>query len=89
MTEIIVRALDEDAWAEYRAIRLAALKESPEAFVATHEEESALDEASVARADAPLPSPGGRAGGDRSSASSASAGPAPRRTTPASSSACG
>ena len=62
MTEIIVRALDEDAWAEYRAIRLAALKESPEAFVATHEEESA---------------------------SSASAGPAPRRTTPASSSACG
>ena len=45
MTEIIVRALDEDAWAEYRAIRLAALKESPEAFVATHEEESALDEA--------------------------------------------
>ena len=44
MTEIIVRALDEDAWAEYRAIRLAALKESPEAFVATHEEESALGE---------------------------------------------
>jgi GNAT superfamily N-acetyltransferase len=44
MTEISVRALDEDDWAEYRAIRLAALKESPEAFVATHAEESALDE---------------------------------------------
>jgi ribosomal protein S18 acetylase RimI-like enzyme len=44
MTEISVRVLDEGDWAEYRDVRLAALKESPEAFVATHEEESALDE---------------------------------------------
>jgi ribosomal protein S18 acetylase RimI-like enzyme len=45
MTEINVRVLDEDDWAQYRDVRLAALQESPEAFVATFEEESALDEA--------------------------------------------
>ena len=39
-----MRVLDEGDWAEYRDVRLAALKESPEAFVATYEEESALDE---------------------------------------------
>jgi ribosomal protein S18 acetylase RimI-like enzyme len=44
MTEISVHVLDEGDWAQYRDVRLAALKESPEAFVATYEEEAALDE---------------------------------------------
>jgi GNAT superfamily N-acetyltransferase len=44
MSEITVRALAEDEWEQYRAVRLAALEESPEAFVATLEEESAYDE---------------------------------------------
>ena len=44
MSEITVRTLDEADWQVYRDIRLAALRESPEAFVATHEEESAFDE---------------------------------------------
>lgn len=45
MTDITVRPLGEDDWAEYRSVRLAALRESPEAFVATVEEEEAYDEA--------------------------------------------
>ncbi|HEX2704249.1 MAG TPA: GNAT family N-acetyltransferase [Candidatus Lustribacter sp.] len=45
MTEIDVRRLSEDDWQDYRAVRLDALRESPDAFVATHAEESALDEA--------------------------------------------
>lgn len=45
MTEIIVRALTEDDWQDYRSVRLEALRESPEAFVATLEEEEAYDEA--------------------------------------------
>lgn len=44
MTELTVRALTEDDWEAYRAVRLEALRESPEAFVATHAEESAFDE---------------------------------------------
>lgn len=44
MSEITVRALTEDDWDQYRSIRLAALKESPEAFVATRAEEEAYDE---------------------------------------------
>jgi ribosomal protein S18 acetylase RimI-like enzyme len=44
MTEITVRALSEDDWETYRSVRLAALRESPEAFVATVEEEEAFDE---------------------------------------------
>src|SRR5574337_595619 len=44
MSELTVRALTEDDWEAYRAVRLEALRESPEAFVATFEEESALDE---------------------------------------------
>ena len=45
MTEITVRALTEDDWQDYRSVRLAALRESPEAFVATLQEEEAYDEA--------------------------------------------
>jgi GNAT superfamily N-acetyltransferase len=44
MSEISVRALGEQDWRDYQAARLAALKESPEAFVATFDEESALGE---------------------------------------------
>jgi ribosomal protein S18 acetylase RimI-like enzyme len=44
MSEINVRALGEDDWQQYRDIRLAALREAPEAFVATREQEEALDE---------------------------------------------
>lgn len=39
MTEITVRRLTEEDWAEYRALRLRSLSESPEAFVASAEEE--------------------------------------------------
>lgn len=44
MTEISVRTLDVDEWERFRAIRLLALQESPEAFVATHESEAAEPE---------------------------------------------
>lgn len=44
MSEITVRTLQEADWQLYRDIRLAALRESPEAFVATLEEESEFDE---------------------------------------------
>ena len=44
MTEITVRNLHEDDWEDYRSVRLSALRESPEAFVATVEEEEAYDE---------------------------------------------
>jgi GNAT superfamily N-acetyltransferase len=39
-----VRSLGEEDWATYRQIRLAALKESPAAFVSTFAEEDDLDE---------------------------------------------
>ena len=35
MTDFAIRTLAEDDWADYRRARLAALEESPEAFVAT------------------------------------------------------
>jgi GNAT superfamily N-acetyltransferase len=44
MSEINVRALGEDDWQVYRDIRMAALLEAPEAFVATRAQEEALDE---------------------------------------------
>lgn len=44
MTEIHVRVLDQDDWATYRDVRLRALRESPEAFVASAEEEAAFDD---------------------------------------------
>ncbi|WP_392467383.1 GNAT family N-acetyltransferase [Arsenicicoccus cauae] len=39
MTELTVRVLTDDDWELYRTIRLAALKESPDAFAATYDEE--------------------------------------------------
>ncbi|HBO55303.1 GNAT family N-acetyltransferase [Janibacter terrae] len=44
MSEITVRALTEDEWATYRTLRLEALQESPEAFVADHATEAAEPE---------------------------------------------
>ena len=44
MTDISVRSLGEDDWQDYRLVRLAALRESPEAFVATVDEEEAFDD---------------------------------------------
>ena len=44
MSDITVRALGEDEWDEYRSVRLSALQESPEAFVATADEERAYEE---------------------------------------------
>lgn len=45
MGDIDVRVLAEGDWEEYRDVRLAALKESPEAFAATYEDEAVFDEA--------------------------------------------
>jgi predicted GNAT family acetyltransferase len=45
MGDIDVRVLSEDDWQAFRAVRLAALKESPEAFVASYDEEAGYDEA--------------------------------------------
>lgn len=44
MTEITVRRLAEEDWVDYREARLMALQESPEAFVASHSEESGYSE---------------------------------------------
>lgn len=44
MSEISVRPLGEEDWPTYRDARLTALRESPEAFVATADEEEAFDE---------------------------------------------
>jgi GNAT superfamily N-acetyltransferase len=44
MTEIAVRVLDESEWSLYRAVRLRALAESPDAFTATLAEESDREE---------------------------------------------
>lgn len=44
MSEINVRVLGEDDWAEYREVRLLALQESPESFIASYEDEVAEDE---------------------------------------------
>ena len=38
MSEISVRALEESDWQVYREVRLAALQESPQAFVTTYAE---------------------------------------------------
>ena len=44
MTEIRVRPLTEADWGQFRSIRLAALEESPEAFVAKLADEQEYDE---------------------------------------------
>lgn len=44
MSEITVRVLREDDWQQFRGIRLGALRESPEAFVGSAEQEAQLDE---------------------------------------------
>jgi GNAT superfamily N-acetyltransferase len=40
MSDISVRVLQEDDWHAYRDVRLAALRESPKAFLATYAEEA-------------------------------------------------
>lgn len=44
MSEITVRALNEDEWDLYRGIRLQALEDAPAAFVADHDTEVEYDE---------------------------------------------
>ena len=44
MSEINVRVLGEDDWQEYREVRLLALQESPQSFIAKYADEAAEDE---------------------------------------------
>ncbi len=44
MSEITVRELGEDDWETFRSLRLEALKEAPDAFVADHADECEKDE---------------------------------------------
>jgi ribosomal protein S18 acetylase RimI-like enzyme len=44
MTEVTVRSLGEEDWEEFKAIRLAALTDSPDAFAASLDEERGYDE---------------------------------------------
>ena len=44
MSDITVRALGENEWEQYRSVRLNALDESPDAFVATADEERGFEE---------------------------------------------
>ena len=44
MSDITVRPLGVDDWEQYRSVRLVALQESPDAFVASHDEEAAEGE---------------------------------------------
>jgi len=44
MSEITVLALGEEDWRQFRNIRLMALRDAPDAFVATADQEVALDE---------------------------------------------
>ena len=44
MPDIKIRLLGKDEWPLYREVRLAALKESPEAFVGRFEDEAARDD---------------------------------------------
>jgi len=44
MSEIHVRALREEDWQVYRDVRLAALQDAPEAFVASRAQEEVFDE---------------------------------------------
>ena len=44
MSDITVRPLRVEDWERYRSVRLVALEESPDAFVASHDDEAAQDE---------------------------------------------
>ena len=44
MTDVTVRVLGEDDWTAFRAIRLAALGDAPDAFAASVEDEQGYDE---------------------------------------------
>lgn len=44
MTDVAVRVLAEDEWTTYREMRLAALRQSPEAFAASVADEESYDE---------------------------------------------
>jgi ribosomal protein S18 acetylase RimI-like enzyme len=44
MTEVTVRSLGEDDWREFKAIRLAALRDSPDAFAASVDDEEGFEE---------------------------------------------
>src|SRR4029079_12628816 len=44
MRDITLRALGVDDWEQYRSVRLVALQESPDAFVASHDDEAAEGE---------------------------------------------
>jgi GNAT superfamily N-acetyltransferase len=44
MTDVTVRSLGEEDWQEFRAIRLAALRDSPDAFVASADDEERFEE---------------------------------------------
>lgn len=44
MVDVNVRILGEDEWERYRKVRLAALQEAPEAFVARFEDEASYDD---------------------------------------------
>lgn len=44
MSEIHVRVLAEDEWQTYKSVRLHALRESPEAFVASAQEEEEFED---------------------------------------------
>ena len=44
MSDITVRSLEVDEWEHYRSVRLTALRDSPEAFVASHDDEQAETE---------------------------------------------
>ena len=44
MSDITVRALGVEEWEQYRTVRLDALQESPDAFVASLDEEKGYDE---------------------------------------------
>jgi ribosomal protein S18 acetylase RimI-like enzyme len=44
MSDVTVKALEGEDWQAFREVRLAALRESPEAFASTYEEELEFDE---------------------------------------------